>query len=406
MNILLSAYSVNPYMGSEDAVGWNWTTTLSKKLPDSTIYLLTKKFNAEDAEKGIKEFGLSNVKLVIVDVPNCLNWFREKHSAFHHMYYVMWQKCAYRWAKNCGIHFDIVHHVSMGNYRITGHMYKLENTYSIFGPVGGGQTTPKALKCYYKTQKFYEDYRDLVSKLIVKLPRYKKQLKSFDKLYAVNDETKNALEKASGRECCKLCDIAISEDLSDLNIEHKNKKTIEIIYLGRFIELKGIMLLIDVIKNISSKQSFHLSLYGSGELEKKIKRKISEYKLDDLITVAGNVDHTKVSEIYKNADIFVHPTFRDSSGAVFVEAMAHKLPIVSLNQSISRDLNKNKCGLFVNTQQDKESIINEFASKLTTLIENYDLRLELGENGYRYANNELTLENKFNTIYGEIINQG
>ncbi|MGN1328123.1 MAG: glycosyltransferase [Eubacterium sp.] len=403
MNILLSAYSVNPYRGSEDAVGWNWTVTLSKKLPDSTIYLLTKKYNEKDTARGIKEFGLPNVKLIITDVPDYLNWFREKHSAFHHMYYILWQKYAYKWAKNSGIHFDIVHHVSMGNYRITGSMYKLENTYSIFGPVGGGQTTPASLRCYYNSQKFYEKYRDAVNKIFASLPSYKKQLKSFDKIYAVNDETKKAMEDASGRTCNKLCDIAISQELANLDVDHKNNDTVEIIYLGRFIELKGIMLLIDVIKNISSTKKFHVSLYGSGELKNEMAAKIAEYGLEDKVTIVGNVRHTEVSKIYKNADIFAHPTFRDSSGAVFVEAMAHKLPIVALNQSISRDLNKNKCGLFVNTQQGKDEIINEFASNLKTLIESYDLRCELGENGYKYANRELTLDNKFNTIYGDII---
>ena len=81
MNILLSAYSINPYKGSEDAVGWNWALTLSRKLPDSTIYILTRTYNEIATKKGIKEYGLQNVKLVIVEVPKALDWFREKHSA-------------------------------------------------------------------------------------------------------------------------------------------------------------------------------------------------------------------------------------------------------------------------------------------------------------------------------------
>lgn len=79
MNILLSAYSINPYKGSEDAVGWNWALTLSRKLPDSTIYILTRTYNEIATKKGIKEYGLQNVKLVIVEVPKALDWFREKH---------------------------------------------------------------------------------------------------------------------------------------------------------------------------------------------------------------------------------------------------------------------------------------------------------------------------------------
>lgn len=32
MNYLISAYSVNPYKGSEDSIGWNWVFTVREKL--------------------------------------------------------------------------------------------------------------------------------------------------------------------------------------------------------------------------------------------------------------------------------------------------------------------------------------------------------------------------------------
>lgn len=403
MNILLSAYSINPYKGSEDAVGWNWALTLSRKLPDSTIYIITKRFNEKDTRKGIEEFGLKNVKLIVVDVPNMLNWFREKHSVFHHGYYILWQKVAYNWVKKSGIKFDIIHHVSMGNYRICGYMYKFKDAHTIFGPVGGGQTTPEPLRSYYSTQKRYESFRDSVNRAFSKLNFYKKQINSFDDVYTVNDETKNAIENATGKKCKKLCDISINSEMQKLDIVHSDKKPVEIIYLGRLIELKGIMLLVDAVKDIKTNTPFHVSLYGDGELKTGIKEKIDEYGLNDVMTLKGKVNYSDITDIYKNADIFAHPTFRDSSGAVFVEAMANKLPIVALKQSISRDLNKNKCGLFVNTEQSKEEIINEFADKLKRLIENYDLRVKLGQNGYDYANNYLTMDNKFDTVYGSLI---
>lgn len=403
MNILLSAYSINPYKGSEDAVGWNWVLTLSQKLPNSTIYILTRTYNENDTRKGIEEFGLKNVKLIIVEVPKALDWFREKHSVFHHGYYMLWQKVAYNWVKNSGIKFDVIHHISMGNYRITGKMYKIKDAYTIFGPVGGGQTTPKSLRSYYSDKKLYENIRALSNKVFAKSRLYKKQIKSFDKVYAVNDETKNAIDAAANIKCAKLCDIAIRSDMANLNIEHKPKEQVDIVYLGRIIELKGIMLLMDVIKNIKTDKKYHIHLYGNGELANQVQSKIKEYNISDFVTLEGKVEYTKIADIYKNADIFVHPTLRDSSGAVFVEAMANKLPIVALNQSISRDLNKNKCGLFVNVNQSKDGIINEFANDLAKLIEDYDLRVRLGQNGYNYANSVLTMDYKFNTVYGDII---
>ena len=329
MNILLSAYSINPYKGSEDAVGWNWALTLSRKLPDSTIYILTRTYNEIATKKGIKEYGLQNVKLVIVEVPKALDWFREKHSAFHHAYYILWQKVAYNWAKKSGIKFDIIHHVSMGNYRICGDMYKFKDAHTIFGPVGGGQTTPASLRSYYNKNKNYEKFRDIVSKAFSKFNFYKKQLSSFI--------------------------------------------------------------------------PFHVSLYGKGELENEIKQYIKKYKLENTVAVKGNIDYSQVIGVYQNADIFVHPTLRDSAGTVFIEAIANKLPIVALDQSFAHDLSEHECGLFVNTEQSKEEIINEFAGKLKELIENYDLRVKLGQNGYDYANTYLTMDYKFDTIYGKLI---
>lgn len=403
MNILLSAYSINPYKGSEDAVGWNWALTLSRKLPDSTIYILTRTYNEIATKKGIKEYGLQNVKLVIVEVPKALDWFREKHSAFHHAYYILWQKVAYNWAKKSGIKFDIIHHVSMGNYRICGDMYKFKDAHTIFGPVGGGQTTPASLRSYYNKNKNYEKFRDIVSKAFSKFNFYKKQLSSFNELYAVNDETKNIMQQVANKPCKKICEISIGENFKALNVIHIKKQPVEIVYLGRLIELKGIMLLMDVIKNIKTDIPFHVSLYGKSELENEIKQYIKKYKLENTVAVKGNIDYSQVIGVYQNADIFVHPTLRDSAGTVFIEAIANKLPIVALDQSFAHDLSEHECGLFVNTEQSKEEIINEFAGKLKELIENYDLRVKLGQNGYDYANTYLTMDYKFDTIYGKLI---
>ena len=153
MNYLISAYSVNPYKGSEDSIGWNWVLQYEKNYKEGDkIILLTKKFNEKDTRKGLKEFNIQHVELVIVDVPNALNWFREKHSAFHHMYYILWQHWAWLWVKHSGIHFDVIHHVTMNDYRIPSELYKAKGSKVIWGPMGGAQVTPEALRIYEKNQ--------------------------------------------------------------------------------------------------------------------------------------------------------------------------------------------------------------------------------------------------------------
>lgn len=52
MNYLISAYSVNPYKGSEDSIGWNWVLQYEKNYKEGDrIILLTKKFNEKDTRR-------------------------------------------------------------------------------------------------------------------------------------------------------------------------------------------------------------------------------------------------------------------------------------------------------------------------------------------------------------------
>ena len=400
-NILLSSYSVNPYHGSEDGIGWNWTVQAAEhfKYPYDRIFLVTKKVNEEDTRRGIEELGLDNVELKIVDTPYWLNWYREHNSMFHHLYYIMWQAVAYGWAKTSRIDFDIIHHVTMVDFRIPGFMWKFKKPYTIFGPVGGGQSTPEALKDYEKS-KAVEKFRETVNKTVSKIPYYKKALNAFDSIYAINKETQEYMSRAVQNGCERLTELALAKELKNLKIEPKHTDgTVKILYLGRLIEKKGLMLLLDVIKEMPEDLDFVLEIYGGGPLEERIKAFIKEHCLDERVKFYGEVEHTRVSEIYREADVFVMPSLRETSGNVLVEAMAHKLPLAALDMSVCSDFKEYSCGEFVNVEQDKNGIIREFAEKLTKLINDAELRKTLGENGYNFVNTELSWKAKFEKVY-------
>lgn len=400
MKILLSAYSINPTNGSEDGVGWNWLLKLSEKFtsPDDEIWVITKKFNEEDTRAGIEKAGLKNVRLVIVDVSPCLNWFREKYSVFHHMYYILWERVAYKWAKNSGIKFDIIHHATMCDFRIPGCMYKFKDAYTIFGPVGGGQSTPKSLKCYERS-RLAEKFRETVNISRALSPSYRSKIKRFNAVYAVNGETRKIISKAMGQECQTLIEMALPSQLRNLKISDRKNEITKIIFVGRLIEKKGLMLLADVINQMDPNLPFELEIYGSGHLSDALEDFILKNALQNKVKLRGSVQYSKISDVYFQSDIFVMPSLRETSGNVLAEAMAHKLPVVALDMSICSELKKHNCGLFVNTNQSKAEIVKDFAEKLETLVKSAELRNRLGQNGYEYANSELSWDKKFETVY-------
>jgi len=406
MKYLISAHSVNPYKGSEDYTGWNWILQLSKNAkPDDEIYVITKKYNEKDTRNGLEENKIKNVKLLIVDVPKVLDWFREKNSMFHHIYYILWQYFAYRYIKKSKINFDVIHHVTMGDYRIIGKMYKFKNAYTILGPIGGAQTTPKSLKKNYEKNKILGGFREFINKSCSYNPFYKNAIKKFNKVYAINYETQSQLEKILKHRVDLLPELALREEYKYLKINKKKNDIKKILFVGRLINKKGLDLLIDVLKLIPKNIKWKLDIYGDGKEKNRIEKKIKDNKLQDNIILKGKRNFTDISDAYKSADIFVLPSLRETGGNVLIEAMAHKLPIISLDTSFSSYLKQYNCGIFINTKQDEKKIKIDFCEAIIKLIQSQELCERFGQNGYEFVNQNLTWEQKYNIVYKEIENR-
>lgn len=399
MNYLISAYSVNPYKGSEDSIGWNWVLQHEKNWkPGDRIVLLTKKYNEEDTKRGLKEFGIKHIELVIVDVPLWLNWFREKYSMFHHMYYILWQHWAWMWVKHSGIRFDVIHHVTMNDYRITSEMYKLKTAKVIWGPVGGAQVTPEALKVYEKN-KTAALFRELVNKSCSWNPFYRKAIRSYYKIYCINEETRGQLEQIVGRKLELLPELALADQFKNIAVKKRQNEVPQIVFVGRLIGKKGISFLIDALQKIPADIQWELKIFGDGDDRDVVAEKIKQSGLPDKIKMMGSRPLSQIAEAYQNADIFVLPSLRETSGNVLLEAMAYAIPIVSFDTSFCSELAKYECGIFINTNQPLEAIQKDYANVIVKLIQDETLREQLGQNGYGYVNAELSWDEKYNKVY-------
>ena len=405
MNYLISAYAIDPYLGSESGVGWNWVLQYERnyKVGDK-ITVLTKKANEDSLRRGISEFGLLHVDVAVCDVPKFLNWYREKNSLFHHMYYILWQYQAWKWLKKSKRHYDIIHHVTWGDYRIPSEFYRAKDAYTIWGPVGGAQVTPVGLKQYDTPM---DRFREFVNKVTVLNPIYKRKIRSFSKIFASNIETYNAISKISYKNCSKLVEIGGGYETSCgwKNNEHQNDRIV-LLYVGRLIKKKGIEFLIEALKKLPLELNYVCKIYGEGSLDKKIEKMIIEYGLSDKVFMMGYLPFDEIDNAYKGADIFLMPSLRETGGTVLVEAMSHYLPIVALDQSFCHELSLNKCGLFIDTSGSAEEITNDYSQAIIVLINNSEMRKNLGMNGYNFFYNQLTWSHKFNVVYREVQQEG
>ena len=402
MNYLISAYSVNPYKGSEDSIGWNWVLQYEKNYKKGDrIILLTKKFNEKDTRRGLKEFNIQHVELVIVDVPDALNWFREKHSTFHHMYYILWQHWAWLWVKHSGIRFDVIHHVTMNDYRIPSEMYKAKGAKVIWGPMGGAQVTPRPLKVYEKNQ-LVASFREFVNKSCSWNPFYKKALRSYYKIYCINNETQKQISRIVGKDVPLMPELALRDEYKNLPIQKRNNDILRIVFVGRLIGKKGIAFLVDALSLMPTDMDWELLIFGDGDDRALIEKQIADSGIGKNVKLMGNRPLDQIAEAYQQADVFVLPSLRETSGNVLLEAMAYAVPIVAFDTSFCRLLKEVDCGVFVNTEQALEGIKEDYCKAIVTLGQDKELAKQMGLNGYKYVNSKLTWDEKYRIIVNDM----
>ena len=402
VNYLISAYSVNPYKGSEDSIGWNWVLQYEKNYKEGDrIILLTKKFNEKDTRRGLKEFNIQHVELVIVDVPNALNWFREKHSAFHHMYYILWQHWAWLWVKHSGIRFDVIHHVTMNDYRIPSELYKAKGAKVIWGPMGGAQVTPRPLKVYEKNQ-LVASFREFVNKSCSWNPFYKKALRSYYKIYCINNETQKQISRIVGKDVPLMPELALRDEYKNLPIRKGNNDILKIVFVGRLIGKKGIAFLVDALSLMPTDMNWELLIFGDGDDHALIEKQIADSGIGKNVKLMGNRPLNQIAEAYQQADVFVLPSLRETSGNVLLEAMAYAVPIVAFDTSFCRLLKEVDCGVFVNTEQALEGIKEDWCKAIVMLGRDKKLAKRMGMNGYKYVNSRLTWDEKYKVIINDM----
>ncbi len=108
-----------------------------------------------------------------------------------------------------------------------------------------------------------------------------------------------------------------------------------ILFVGRFLEGKGIKYLLEAMKIVvSNSQDVRMLLAGSGPLEDEIIAKVKELNLESYIQFMGWANKEKLAEFYALADLVVVPSIVTASGAegmptVIVEAMAAGKPVIA-----------------------------------------------------------------------------
>ncbi|WP_323194586.1 glycosyltransferase family 4 protein [Nodularia harveyana] len=158
-------------------------------------------------------------------------------------------------------------------------------------------------------------------------------------------------------------------------IERKNSSVVRLAFCGRVGERKGAFDLITAFAQIpdTQKKSTQLILAGDGEIEEGL-RLAEKLKIGEQVSFLGWINSQQRDEILSQADVFILPSYNEGLPMAILEAMGWGLPIIATPVGGIPELVIDKQnGLLVTPGN-----IQELSAAMVLLIENEQLRLELG----------------------------
>lgn len=207
-----------------------------------------------------------------------------------------------------------------------------------------------------------------------------------DKLIAVSKDSANKLRKLAPKNELEIIVNAIDTKPFTFSAERLAERNgvVKLLFVGAMGKLKGETDLADAVKIIAEEYTnFRVSFLGFGS--ENLQNYCKKLQIENFIEFVGAVSLNERLAFFENADIFVLPTYAEAMPMAVIEAMAAGLPIVSTTVGGIPELVSEAEEGFLIEPANAEKL----AEKLSILIKNKELRVEMGEKAQEKVGKEL-----------------
>jgi glycosyltransferase involved in cell wall biosynthesis len=298
---------------------------------------------------------------------------------------------------------DIIHSIGVRSFQsfIAALVAKKKNIPLVISDQGGLTTHPDLFSSGIFKKILYK----------IQLPMIKFIINQADKISVANEYEKNIFLNFCKESKITIIRNGINLETMHSDIKFKQKYNINtnfILFLGRFSKVKGIDLLLNAINLIKHETIFQktkLVIMGVDfGFEKTMLQMITDYKLENIVTVIRNPPRNDVLAAYKESKFLVLPSRWELSPLTPLEGFAFKKPVISSNlHGIPYTIQNNVNGLLVDPENS-----TELGEAILDLLVNEKKCIEYGISGYNLVhstcNSKTMVENTLK-IYHEIINR-
>lgn len=155
------------------------------------------------------------------------------------------------------------------------------------------------------------------------------------------------------------------------------RKTVVLGFMGRFVQKKGVDVLIRACKILYEKNiNFKLLIAGDGEEFDNIKKLVADLKLQNKIEFLGWVSNKE--EFFNQIDIFCLPSYHEPFGLVLLEAFMYSTPVVATKSEGPSEIGADNKNILFSPVGDYE----KFASNIERLISGDELPEMIAKEGF------------------------
>jgi len=394
MKALLSAYACEPGLGSEPGVGWNWVRQIARF---HDVWVLTQNEGQREIESALAVQPIPRARFIYLDLPAWARFWKKGRRGAQ-LHYYLWQVGAFFVARRLHreVRFDLIHHVTFVRYWTPTFLALLPIPF-IWGPVGGGESSPRAfLSTFSLRGRIYERVRDLGRWLGEHDPFVRQTARKAVLGLATTEETAKRM-RALG---CPTVEVLPAVALAEEEIEELGKLPLRtappfrVLSLGRLLHLKGFHLGLEAFAELQrAVPESEYWLTGDGPERKRLERLAHRLGLDGKVRFWGAVTRARALELLAECDLLLHPSFHDSGGYVCVEAMAVGRPVVCLDLGGPALQVTEETGIKV-PAISPEQAVRDLAAAIYKLAADPDLRARMGQAGRQRVEQHFNWESK------------
>ena len=334
--VLITAYAVNPYKGSEDGMGWNFILQAARF---QKVIAVTRENNGPHIERYLAANPAAavlaaGVEFRYFDLPAWTRWWK-KGPLLSLIYFYMWQVGLAVWLRRQRLAVDLVHNLNFHNDWTPSFLWLLGRPL-VWGPIGHHPPIPASHLAQYGKAAVIKD----------------RLIGSLKHIFWALDPFLRVTRRAAGRVLCMNSAVAPRlglpasryEIVPSVAVDLPGEPTASsaaptapggftVMIAARMVPLKGFDMVIRAFARFyhalpaAEQAQARLLLIGSGPEEGRLQQLLRAKELTSCAKHLPWLDRQELLEIYREASVFFFPS-HEGAGMVVAEAMSYGVPVL------------------------------------------------------------------------------